>query len=383
MTKMVPYSHQSLDNEDIDRVLKVLKSDWLTQGPEIAKFEAALCEYTGAGYAVAVSSGTAALHIACIAAGIGPGDEAITSPMTFVASANCIAFCGARPVFADVEADTVNISPEKMREKITGKTKAVIPVHFAGHPCDMDEIRAIANKRGITIIEDAAHALGAEHNNVKVGACRRSDMAVFSFHPVKSITTGEGGAILTNRKDLFKRLTAARSHGIVKEGFNNKAHGDWYYEMQFLGYNYRMTDIQAALGTSQLRKLDKFIAKRRKIAKRYDEAFDGNPYFRVPHERGGYYSAYHLYPIRLNGKYAGKRSKIFSELRKKGVGAQVHYIPAHLQPYYADMGYRRGDYPVSEGYYDSAISIPLYPGMSDADARFVIDTLLRTIKRCA
>lgn len=383
--KYISYGKHWLDKKDIEEVIKVLNSDWITQGPKVKEFEEALCEYTGAKYAVAVSSGTAGLHIACLAAGIKEGDEVITSPITFVASANCILYCRAKPVFADIQEDTVNIDPEEIKKRLTKKTKAIIPVHFAGHPCDLEEIHQIAKKHNLIVIEDACHALGAEYKGIKIGSCKYSDMAVFSFHPVKSITTGEGGAVLTNNEEYYKKLIMFRQHGITKNSsqftvYNSQSIGDWYYEMQFLGYNYRLTDIQCALGLSQLKKLDKFIKKRRQIVKIYKEAFKNNDFFDLPVEKDYAKSSWHLYPIRLKNKYCDKKREIFAKLRKKGLGVQVHYIPVYWQPYYQKLGYRKGICPNAEDFYQREISIPLYPKMSDEDIRYVIEKIFEVFK---
>ena len=371
--KTIPYSHQSIDAGDIRAVVKVLKSGWITQGPAIKSFEDALCRYTGAKYAVCVSNGTAALHLACLAAGLKSGDEVITSPITFAASANCALYCGAKPVFADIQPQTLNIDPEEIKKKINRKTKIVIPVHFAGYPCDLEGIHKIAKKHRLIVIEDAAHALGAEYKKEKIGSCRYSDMAIFSFHPVKSITTGEGGAVMTNNKKFYQRLLMLRTHGITKDNLIYGSQGGWYYEMRDLGFNYRITDIQAALGVSQLKKIDKFISRRRKIAGIYNQAFGNNPCFDIPVEGKGIISAYHLYPIRLKGEFAGKRKEAFGRLKEKGLGVQVHYIPVYLQPYYRkNLSYKPGICPNAEDYYRRAVSLPLYPGMFDSQVKQVI-----------
>jgi len=320
--KNIPYGRQFVNQSDIRAVVSVLKSDWLTQGAKIKKFEDALCKYTGAKYAVAVSSGTAALHIACLTAGIREGDEAITTPITFAASVNCVLYCGGKPVFADVQKDTVNIAPEEIKTKITKKTKAIIPVHFAGHPCNLEEIKDIAKRHNLLVIEDAAHALGAEYKSSKIGSCKYSDMAIFSFHPVKSITTGEGGAVLTNNKKFYEKLLMMRSHGITKKNSefraqNPKTAGGWYYEMQYLGFNYRITDFQCALGISQLKKLDKFIKARQIIAKKYNKLFEDNCFFDLPVERDDIVSSWHLYPIRLKDRYKSKKREILRTDKKK------------------------------------------------------------------
>jgi UDP-4-amino-4,6-dideoxy-N-acetyl-beta-L-altrosamine transaminase len=373
LVKSIPYSHQSIDAGDIRAVVEVLKSDWLTQGPAIKRFEDALCRYTGAKYAVCLANGTAALHLACIAAGIRSGDEVITSAITFAASANCALYCQAKPVFADILTETVNIDPQDLKKKINRNTRAIIPVHFAGHPCDMQEINRLARKNKLIVIEDAAHALGAEYKKDKIGSCRYSDMAIFSFHPVKSITTGEGGAVMTNNKKLYQQLVRLRTHGITKDNLVYGSQGGWYYEMQELGFNYRITDIQAALGASQLKKIDKFIARRRKIAGIYDQAFEDNPCFDIPVESDQVISAYHLYPIKLKGEFAGKRKEIFGALKEKGLGVQVHYIPVYLHPYYRkNLSYNPGICPNAEDYYRRVVSLPLYPEMSDLQVKQVI-----------
>ena len=385
--KTIPYGRQHIDPRDIKEVIRILESDWITQGPKIKEFEEALCRYTGARYAVAVSSGTAALHVACLAAGIGKGDEAITSPMTFAASANCILYCGGRPVFADTQEDTGNIDPAEIEKRINKGTKAIIPVHFAGHPADLREIRVIAKKRGLTVIEDAAHALGAEYMGSKIGSCEYSDMSIFSFHPVKAITTGEGGAVLTNKKDLYEKLLMFRNHGITKDGSRFKsgmrrAGGAWYQEMQYLGFNYRITDIQCALGVNQLKKLNKFIKRRREIVKVYNQALSGLDQVETPVERKYVRSAWHLYPMRLKKgiKVENRRREIFDALRANGVGAQVHYMPVYLHPYYSQLGYKKRQCPNAENFYEREISIPLYPSMDAGEIRRVIDAIRKIFK---
>lgn len=402
---MIPYGHQWLDSADRKAVLKVLKSDWLTQGPMVKKFEEALCRYTGAKYAVAVSHGTAALHMACLAAGIKAGDEVITSPVTFLASANCVVYCGGKVVFADIQEESLNIDPQEIKRKINRKTKAIVPVHFAGHPYDVEAIYKIARQQKVMIIEDACHALGAEYQAqgrwLKVGCCRHSDMAILSFHPVKAITTGEGGAVLTNRKDLYKRLLALRNHGMVHQddqmrlkeqaadnesGYlskkNPSSKAPWYYEMQILGYNYRITDIQCALGLSQLKKLGRFIVKRRRISRRYQEAFSHLSELQMPQEQSGCKSAWHIYVLRLELHQLKKtRRQIFEELRRQGIGVHVHYIPVHLQPFYQDrFGYRRGDFPVAEASYDRALTLPLFPQLSSQQCQDIIKCVLLTLQ---
>lgn len=373
--KIIPYGRQWVDASDIREVIKVLKSDWLTQGPKIKEFEDALCKYTGVKYAVAVSSGTAALHISCLAANIKRGDEVITSPITFVASANSILYCGGKPVFADIQKDTVNIDPEEIKKKINSNTKAIIPVHFAGHPCDLEEIKEIAEKHNLLIIEDASHALGAEYKNLKIGSCKYSDMTIFSFHPVKHITTGEGGAVLTNQKDLYQRLLLFRNHGITKEKEKmTKFDGPWYYEMHELGFNYRMTDFQCALGISQLKKLEKYIERRRELVSIYNKELSKIDKITLPVEKPYVKSSWHIYYIRL--KDASKRRLIFEELQKSNIGVQIHYIPVYLQPYYQkNFGYKIGDCPKAEDYYQSTITLPLYPKMMNSEIQYIINIL--------
>jgi len=373
--RIIPYGRQWIDENDIREVIKVLKSDWITQGPKIKEFEDALCKYTGAKYAVVVSSGTAALHISCLAANIKKGDEVITSPITFTASANSVLYCGGKPVFADIRNDTVNIDPEEIKKKIDPNTRAMIPVHFAGHPCDLKEIKEIAEKHNLLIIEDASHALGAEYRNSKIGSCKYSDMTVFSFHPVKHITTGEGGAVLTNQKDLYQRLLLFRNHGITKEKEKmTRFDGPWYYEMHELGFNYRMTDFQCALGINQLKKLEKYIGRRRELVNIYNKELSKIDKITLPVEKPYVKSSWHIYYIRL--KDASKRRLIFEELQKSKIGVQVHYIPVYLQPYYRkNFSYKVGDYPKAEDYYHSTITLPLYPKMRNREIQYIINIL--------
>ena len=304
----IPYGTQSISEEDIQAVVDVLRSDYLTTGPKVAEFEKKVAEYVGAKYAVAIANGTAALHAACFAAGIKEGDEVITTPITFAASANCALYCGAKPVFADIDSDTYNISPKEIEKKITDKTKAIIPVHYTGQPCDMDTILEIAKKHHLIVIQDAAHALGADYKGKRIGSI--PDMTTFSFHPVKHITTGEGGMIVTNDEKLYERLVLFRSHGITRdEKLLHKKEGDWYYEQLALGYNYRITDIQCALGVSQLKRLDEFVAKRRALVKRYNEAFGGAKGIKIPAQQEGCNSSWHLYVIQVE-----HRKEVFDKL---------------------------------------------------------------------
>lgn len=375
----LPYGRQWIDDDDIEAVVEVLKGDYLTTGPYISKFEQAVAQYVGAKYAVAFSNGTAALHGACFAAGIGEGDEVITTPMTFAASANCVLYQGGMPVFVDIDEKTYNIDPNKIEEKITDKTKAIIPVDFTGQPVDLDRILEIAKKYNLVVIEDAAHALGATYKGRKIGSI--SDMTMFSFHPVKHITSGEGGIITTNNKEYYEKLLQFRSHGITRNKEKlNEYHGPWYYEMQFLGYNYRMTDIQAALVTSQLKKVDKFVELRRKYVAMYNEAFKDIDVIITPFQHEDGQSSWHLYIIRLKlDKLTASRREIFEALQQQNIGVNVHYIPVHLQPYYQQLGYKKGICPNAEKFYEEMITLPLFPAMSEKDVNDVIKAVKRTI----
>ena len=370
---MIPYSHQSIDEEDIKAVEDVLKSDWLTQGPKILEFENALASYCDAKYAVVFSNGTAALHAAYFASGLKRDDEFITSPLTFAATANAGLYLGAKPVFADVD-ENGNLDPKEVEKKIGKNTKMIAVVDYTGRPAKLDEFKKIARKNNLVLIEDACHALGAEYGGKKIGSV--SDMTVFSFHPVKSITTGEGGAVLTNNEDYLKKLKLFRTHGITKENlkFKKKNDGDWYYEMQELGFNYRMTDIQATLGISQLKKLNDFIRKRKKIAGKYKAALKSlSDYLILPVEDKIHFSAWHLYTIRLKNKK--RRLEVFEKLKKAGIGVQVHYIPVYYHPYYQKLGYKKGLCPKAEQFYESVISLPIFPLLKKQEQSFVIDSL--------
>ena len=376
--KYIPYGKQWIDDEDIKAVVEVLKSDYLTTGPKIEEFEEKFAAYVGAKYAVAVSNGTAALHAACFAAGIGPGDEVITTPLTFAASANCVLYQGGKPVFADIDPETYNISVEEIKKKITNKTAAVIPVHFTGQPCDMEEIYEIARENNLIVIEDAAHALGATYKGEKIGNCRFSDMTVFSFHPVKHITTGEGGMITTNDKELYEKLKLFRTHGITKEPdrYIRKTDESWYHEQQFLGYNYRMTDIQAALGISQLKKSDEFLKRRREIARIYNQKLAEIEWIKLPYQETDRESSWHLYIIQVDEEKLGKsRKDVFNHLRSKGIGVQVHYIPVYWHPYYQELGYEIGLCPEAESVYKKIISLPIFPGMTKEEIRRILNYL--------
>lgn len=367
MLKKYGYGKQSIDINDCLSVLSVLKSDFLTCGPRIKEFEEAVCKYTGAKYALTVSSATAGLHLAALVLDLKAQDEVITTPITFLASANCILYVGAKVKFADVDSKSANIDPNEIEKQITKHTKAIIPVHFAGQSCDMEKIYNIAKKHNLKIIEDAAHAIGSDYKDTKVGSCKYSDMTVFSFHPVKTITTGEGGVITTNKKELYDKLLALRAHGMHKDG---DMKNDWRYEMRELGYNYRMTDIQAALGVSQLKKLDKFKARRREIVDYYNKNLN------LPHliEEDFSNACFHLYPILVEN-----REEFYFKARKKGLNLQVHYIPVHTQPYYKALGFKEGDYPNAEEYYRKTISLPLYPSLKDEDLKEIVKRIKEII----
>lgn len=387
--KKIPYATQFIDKQDVKAVSNALLNEYLTQGPTVRKFEEEIAKYCGAKYAVAVNSGTSALHIACLAAGLKKGDEGITSPITFVASSNCMLYCGAKPVFADVDPETICIDPKEIEKKITKKTKVIIPVHFAGHPCDMKKISSIAKKHNLTIIEDACHALGSEYMGEKIGSCKYSDMAVLSFHAVKHITTGEGGAVLTNNKDLYERLLLLRSHGITRNSYlfesnNPKTDGDWYYEMQTLGFNYRITDFQCALGLSQLKKLPVFVKKRKEIVEIYNKTFENIDGIEPVKQKPWANPSYHLYVIRIDEKKLKiDRKALFDYLRKKGILVNVHYIPVYKQPYYQKIGYKNTFCKNAEEYYKSAITLPLYPKMKRKEVKIIIKILWDGINKNA
>lgn len=380
---MIQYGHQYIDDNDIQAVIAVLKSDFLTQGPAVSCFENKICEITGARYCVAVSNATAGLHIAVQALNLLENSEGITTPNTFLASANCLLYNKVKPVFADINPDTYNIDPNKIEKKITSDTKVVIPVHFAGLACDMELIRKIVDTHNIKVIEDAAHAIGSCYaDGAPVGSCKYSDMTVFSFHPVKTITTGEGGAITVNDEVLYKRLLQLRSHGMTKDAeLLTQNPGPWYYEMHSLGFNYRMTDMQAALGYSQLLKLERFREWRQHIVNQYNTAFAGMPHVKLPYRNSEQVSCFHLYVLQIDFEAIGTTRKDFmKKLADKGIGTQVHYIPVHTQPYYKTRyNYKIGDYPIAEKYYERALSIPLYPAMSDSDVKMVINAIREII----
>lgn len=382
---MIYYGKQCIDEQDINAVVEVLKSDFLTQGPAIEKFEQAVAEYCGAKYAVAVTNATSALHIACMAAGLGTGDTLWTSPITFTASANCGRYCGADVDFVDIDNDTYNMSVTALKEKLEKaevKPKVVVPVHLAGQSCDMEEIHKLAEQYGFMVIEDASHAIGADYKDTKVGCCKYSDMVVFSFHPVKIITTGEGGMVLTNNEDLYKKLTLYRSHCITRdpELMTKEADGPWYYQQIGLGFNYRMTDVQAALGYSQLTKVDKFIARRRQLAARYNELLKDLP-VKLPYQNPETNSSWHLYLVRVDFSKVNKTKKqIFAEMKEKGVCLNLHYIPVHTQPYYQNLGFKNGDFPVSEKYYEEVFTLPLYYSLTDEQQEYIVNALKEVLQ---
>jgi len=375
----LPYGRQSVDEADIQAVVDVLRSDWLTTGPKVGEFEDVFAARVGAKHAVSFSSGTAALHGAAFAAGLKPGDEAITTPLTFAATANCVLYQGATPVFADVCGDTLNISPDEISKKITSRTRAIFPVDYAGNPADLAAILQIANKHGLLVIEDACHALGAEYEGKRVGSI--ADMTVFSFHPVKHITTGEGGMVVTDSVQFAETLRRFRNHGISSEARQRQSVGQWHYDMVLLGFNYRLPDVVCALGIEQLKKLETNLGRRREVAATYTTAFRDIAGVIPPAVRGDAIPAWHLYPIRIvPKKLAGDRGEIFRALRAENIGVNVHYIPIHLHPYYRDrFGYKGGEFPVAEDAYTRLISLPMFHGMSDQDVKDVIAAVRRVV----
>lgn len=370
---MIPYGRQHIDDEDIQAVVEALRSDWLTTGPKVAEFEETFAQCVGAKYAVAVSSGTAALHSAMYALGVGPGDEVIVPPMTFAASANCIVYQGGTPVFADVEPDTLLIDPIQVERKITPRTKAIIAVDYAGQPCNYDELQSISNNYNIPLVADACHALGGGHSGRRVGSL--ADLNAFSLHPVKHITTGEGGVITTDNEKFASRMKLFRNHGIDSDHYQREKEGSWAYQMIDLGYNYRLTDFQCALGLSQLKKLDQWVARRREIASRYDAAFNGVTSVRPLKVMPNVDHAYHLYVVRVPAK---EREQIFRSLRAEGIGVNVHYRPVYLHPFYRQrFGTKSGLCPEAERAYEEIITLPIFPGMTDEMAETVIEAVKR------
>jgi UDP-4-amino-4,6-dideoxy-N-acetyl-beta-L-altrosamine transaminase len=387
---MIPYGRQEITESDIKEVEKILRSDFLTQGPTVPKFEQAVANYCGASHAVAVNSATSALHIACLALDLSPGDLLWTSPNTFVASANCGRYCGADIDFVDVDPKTYNMSVDALSEKLEraeklGKLpKIVIPVHFAGQPCDMPVIYELSKRYGFKIIEDASHAIGASYNNIKVGSCMHSDITIFSFHPVKIITTSEGGMALTNNKDIADKVSILRTHGITndKTKFEKRSKDEiWNYQQLELGYNYRMNDIQAALGLNQMKRLDEYVLRRNNIAKYYDKELKNLP-LTTPWQEPDVYSSYHLYPILIKNNSNNKNQKqVYNELRKNNILANLHYIPVHRQPYYENLGFKENDFPISEKLHQEIISIPIYPSILDEQQKYVVETLKKVIAK--
>lgn len=385
---MIPYGRQSLSEADIAAVVEVLRSDWLTQGPSVNRFEEAVAAYCGARHGVAVANATAGLHLACLALGLGPGDLLWTSPITFVASANCGRYCGADVDFVDIDPHSYNMSVAALREKLlhakaAGRLpKIVVAVHFSGQCCELAEMRELSQQYGFYLIEDAAHAIGASYRGSKIGSGQYSDITVFSFHPVKVITTGEGGMVMTNSKAVQQRLVELRSHGISRDParMREESEGGWYYQQLDLGYNFRMTDIQAALGWSQLQRLDQFVARRHELAQRYNAALTDLPVV-LPWQHSDSHSAWHLYVINLNTLFSPlRRRQLYERLWQAGIGVNVHYIPVHLQPYYRDLGFNPGDFPEAERYYSAALTLPLFPAMSDSDQEQVIELLHKELQ---
>lgn len=384
---MIPYGRQDISQADIDAVVDVLQSDFLTQGPKVPLFEKTVANYCGADFGVAVNSATSALHIACLSLGLGPGDYLWTSPNTFVASANCGLYCGAAVDFVDIDPRSYCMSAEALEQKLIRARgngtlpKIVVPVHFAGQSCDMKRIHQLSLEYGFSIIEDASHAIGGRYLDKPVGNCEYSDISVFSFHPVKIITTGEGGLATTNSAELAEKMALLRSHGVTRnpELMTRPADGGWYYQQVDLGFNYRMTDIQAALGVSQMQRLGEFVSRRHELRERYDDLLQNLPVV-TPYHSSDTYSALHLYPLQLQLETINKtHARVFHELRDKGLGVNVHYIPVHTQPYYERMVFKPGDYPNAEHYYQRAISIPIFPAMTDADQDQVVNILNEVI----
>jgi UDP-4-amino-4,6-dideoxy-N-acetyl-beta-L-altrosamine transaminase len=386
---MIPYGRQTISEADIQAVVDVLRSDYLTQGPAVPAFENAVADYCGAQHAVAVNSATSALHIACLALDVGPGDIVWTSPITFVASANCALYCGAQVDFVDIDAKTYNLSVERLAQKLeiadkTGRLpKVVIPVHLAGQSCDMEAIHALGKQYGFRIIEDASHAIGGRYKHEPIGGCKYSDITVFSFHPVKIITTGEGGMVVTNDPELADRMQLLRSHGITRDAskMTHASDGPWYYQQIGLGFNYRMTDVQAALGLSQMARVDEFIERRQQIARVYDSRLNMMPIV-TPWQHPEGYSAYHLYVIRLDTTVIDLSHKeVFESLRSSGIGVNLHYIPVYQQPYFEKFSYNRADFQEAEKYYAEAISLPMYPSLNSGSQNDVIDAIDNCLKQ--
>lgn len=385
---MIPYGKQEITQQDIDAVVDVLKSDFLTQGPQVPAFEKALINFTGAKHALAVNSATSALHIACLALGLGSGDILWTTPVTFVASANCGLYCGAEVDFVDIDSATYNLCPVKLEEKLVaakvqGKLpKVLVAVHLCGQPCDMSAISKLAKEYNFKVIEDASHAIGGSYLETPIGSCKYSDITVFSFHPVKIVTTAEGGAALTNDASLSEKMNLFRSHGVTRDPnlMVSESHGGWYYQQVELGYNYRMTELQAALGVSQMTRLSEFVAARHVLAKRYNEELSQLP-ITLPYQLPETYSGLHLYVIRLQlDKITKTHKQVFDALRENGIGVNLHYIPVHIQPYYQELGFKVGDFPVAENYYQEAISLPMFHLMNQQQQDEVVAVLSKVLK---
>lgn len=384
---MIPYGQQDINQSDIDAVIKVLRSDFLTQGPTVPRFELEVARYCGANYALAVNSATSALHIACLALGLGPGDWLWTTPISFVASANCGLYCGAQIGFVDIDPKTYNLCPKALAKKLELAEqegclpKVLVVVHLCGQPCDMQAIHALAQHYKFKILEDASHAIGGKYQDYPIGNCQYSDITVFSFHPVKIITTAEGGLALTNNEELASKMDLLRSHGITRDPkrMTCSYDGSWYYQQIDLGFNYRMTELQAALGISQMKRLDKYVDRRHELANRYDEFLTALP-VTTPWQDPNGFSSFHLYVIRLQlDKIKLNRSQVFDSMRSNGIGVNVHYIPIHTQPYYQKMGFRLGDFPVAERYYSEAISLPIFPALKDDEQKSVVNILIKAM----
>lgn len=371
---MIPYGKHCIEKDDIEAVVAALQKDYIATGPEIDKFEKEFADYVGAKYAVAVSSGTAALHACSYAIGVQKNDEVITTPMTFVSTASSIMMCGGIPVFADIDENTYNIDCDDIEKKITPKTKAIFPVHFTGQPCNMERIHQIAQKYGLKVIEDAAHAHGADYKGSKIGGCKYSDLTAFSFHPVKLMTTCEGGMVTTNNEDYYHTIKLFRAYCSTKdpELLVNKNDGPWHYEVQGLGYNYRLSDVMCALGRSQLSKLDRFVEKRRKVAQRYNEELRDIKGIVLPYQAEGCNSSWHLYTIQIKN---GRRRDLYDAMRQKDIGVDVHYMPVYMHPYFQENGYANTCCPKAEALYDKILSIPVYYGLTDDQQTYVIETL--------
>ena len=379
---MIPYGKQSISQQDIDAVVDVLNSDFLTQGPQVPKFEHVVASYCESKFAIAVNSATSALHIACLSLGVGQDDIVWTSPISFVASSNCALYCGATIDFVDIDLNTGNMCPETLADKLAKAEKqgtlpkVIIPVHLAGQSCDMEAIYALSKQYDFKIIEDASHAIGADYKNTKIGSCKYSNITVFSFHPVKIVTSAEGGVAVTNDPTLARKMQLFRSHGVTNQAseMTEQSHGPWYYQQVALGFNYRMTELQAALGISQFDQLDKFVARRNLLAKLYLTKLDSNS---IEHLTQTFdcYSAYHLFVIKLKPHLCDKHKEIFESLRSSGIFCQLHYIPIHLQPFYQNLGFKHGDFPNAESYYRCALSLPLFPGLTETEVEHICQTL--------